>query len=53
MKAFEVVIALLLGGAVLAAVARRFGPGAETAAFQRVEEELDWAQFLRTADAEG
>ena len=38
MKVFEVVIALLLGGAALTAVARRFGaPYLVDAAFQRVE----------------
>ncbi len=60
MKVFEVVIALLLGGAILAAVARRRLVALRTdgtigdAAFQRVEEELDWAeldwaQYLRAA----
>jgi len=47
MEVFEVVIALLLLGAALAAVARRFGAPypALVAAFQRVEEELDWTEL--------
>jgi hypothetical protein len=67
MRVFEVVVALLLGGAALAALARRFGApyvvriatAAQRrrlvtlradgtigdAAFQRVEEELDWAEM--------
>jgi hypothetical protein len=68
MKVFEVVIAMLLGGAALAALARRMGApyparrrlmalrGDGTigdTAFQRVEADLDWAQFLRTAEDGG
>jgi hypothetical protein len=47
MEVFEVVIAMLLGGAALAALARRFGAPypALVAAFQRVEEELDWTEL--------
>ena len=57
MAVFEVVIALLLGGAALAALARRVGAPYPAlvalrsdgtigdAAFQRVEEELDWAEL--------
>lgn len=56
MEVFEVVIALLLAGAGLAAPARRVGTPYPALLFHRIEEELDWAEFdteslLRTAES--
>ena len=57
MEVFEIVVAMLLGGAALAALARRYGAPYPAlvalrddgtigdAAFQRVEEELDWVEL--------